>query len=93
LAAITETIGEPSIATESLEPRDLVLFYTDGVVDAHLPGREQFGVQRLVDLTTQHASDQQEPEEIVRQLVGAVLDHQSSELPDDATIVLFQWNG
>jgi serine phosphatase RsbU (regulator of sigma subunit) len=93
LATITGTVGDPSIATESLEPGDLVLFYTDGVVDAHLPGREQFGVERLVDLTTQHASDQQEPEEIVRQLVGSVLNHQSDELPDDATIVLFQWKG
>jgi hypothetical protein len=29
----------------------------------------------------------------VRQLVGSVLDHQSHGLPDDATIVLFKWNG
>jgi hypothetical protein len=93
LATITDSGGEASVATEPLEPGDRVLFYTDGVVDAHLPGDEQFGVDRLVDLTTQHASDLQEPEEIVRQLVGAVLQHQSDELPDDATIVLFQWNG
>jgi serine phosphatase RsbU (regulator of sigma subunit) len=93
LATITDTVGEAPVATEPLEPGDKILFYTDGVVDAHLPEHEPFGVDRLVDLTTQHASDQQEPEEIVRQLVGSVLNHQSDELPDDATIVLFQWNG
>jgi serine phosphatase RsbU (regulator of sigma subunit) len=93
LATITDSVGEAPVATEPLEPGDRILFYTDGVVEAHLPGDEQFGVDRLVDLTTQHASDQQEPEEIVRQLVGSVLNHQSDELPDDATIVLFQWNG
>ena len=93
LATITDSVGEAPIATEMLEAGDTILFYTDGVVDAHTPGDEPFGVDRLVDLTTQHASDQEEPEEIVRQLVRSVLSHQGDELPDDATIVLFQWNG
>lgn len=92
LASITNTVGAPAVATEALEPGDSVLFYTDGVVEAHLPGGEQFGVDRLIDLATQHASDQEEPEEIVRQVVTAVRNHQSDELPDDATIVLFKWN-
>jgi serine phosphatase RsbU (regulator of sigma subunit) len=93
LARFTDTADEPSIATEKLEPGDRVLFYTDGVVEAHLPGREQFGVARLLELITQHSSDEQAAEEIVRLVVRAVLDHQSAELPDDATVVLFQWNG
>jgi len=81
------------VATTALEPGDSVLFYTDGVVEAHLPGREQFGVERLTDLVGQHAADQLEPEEIVRRLVRAVLDHQDDHLADDATMVLVQWNG
>lgn len=93
LAKTTGRMDDPTTATESLEPGDGVLFYTDGVVEAHLPGREQFGLDRLMELTTQHSSDQEEAEEIVRHLVSAVLDHQSDELPDDATAVLFQWNG
>jgi serine phosphatase RsbU (regulator of sigma subunit) len=93
LATITDTAGDPPISTESLEPGDGVLFYTDGVTEAHLPGQEHYGLDRLMGLITQHSSDQQEPEEIVRHLVRSVLDHQSNELPDDATVVLFQWNG
>jgi hypothetical protein len=93
LATITGTVGDAPTATERLEPGDRVLFYTDGVVEAHLPGQEQFGVDRLVELITRHSSDQEEAEEIVRRVVQAVLDHQSDELPDDATVVLFQWNG
>lgn len=85
--------AEPQVATEQLEPGDGVLFYTDGVVDAYLPGRDNFSVERLLDLVTQYTSDQEEPEEIVRRVVRAVLDHQSNELPDDATLVLVQWNG
>lgn len=93
LATITETVGDPPKGIEALEPGDGVLFYTDGVVEAHLPGQEEFGLDRLMDLATQQASDQLEPEEIVRHLVRSVLDHQGNELADDATIVLFQWNG
>jgi serine phosphatase RsbU (regulator of sigma subunit) len=93
LGAITDTAGTVPMARERLEPGDRLLFYTDGVVEAHLPGQEEFGVDRLLELTTQHSSDDQEAEEIARLLVRAVLDHQSNELPDDATVVLFQWNG
>jgi len=85
--------GGVSVATESLEPGDSVLFYTDGVVEARLPGGEQFGDDRLADLLGQHSSDQLEPEEIVRRLVRSLLDHQDQRLADDATVVLFQWNG
>lgn len=83
----------PAVETDALEPGDSVLFFTDGVTEAHVPGGEQFGVDRLADLTGQHASDELEPEELVRRLVRAVLDHQDDMLSDDATMVLFRWNG
>jgi serine phosphatase RsbU (regulator of sigma subunit) len=86
--------GAPvTTATEHLEPGDGVLFYTDGVVEAHQPGGEQFGAERLADLAGQHASEELGPEEILRHLVAAVLDHQQNRLADDATLVLVQWNG
>lgn len=93
LAATTDTLGDAPVATGRLEPGDRVLFYTDGVTEAHRPGEEQFGIDRLKDLVTQHSSDEQGAEEIVRLLVGSVLDRQGDDLPDDATVVLFQWNG
>ncbi|MCU1379809.1 MAG: hypothetical protein JWN29_2792 [Acidimicrobiales bacterium] len=80
-------------ATESLEPGDAVLFFTDGVVEAALPGGGRFGVDRLADLAGQHASKELQPEEIVRLLVRAVIEHQDHGLADDATIVLMQWDG
>jgi len=84
---------KPEIATEALEPGDSVLFYTDGVIEAHTVDGEQFGVERLMDLVGQQASDQIEPEEIVRRLVRSVGDHQDAELADDATAVLVEWTG
>lgn len=93
LGSIATNVGAPMIAEEALEPGDSVVFYTDGVVEAHAPGGEQFGQERLADLVTQHTSDLLEPEEIVRRLVAAVLEHQNDTLADDATLVLFRWNG
>jgi serine phosphatase RsbU (regulator of sigma subunit) len=93
LGALAKESSTTTVATVTLEPRDSVLFYTDGVIEAHQPGTEQFGTERLIDLAGRHTSDQLEPEEIIRRLVRSVLDHQDDRLSDDATLVLFQWNG
>jgi hypothetical protein len=85
--------AETMVATEALEPGDSVLFYTDGVIEAHRPGSPGFGVKRLGDIAGRHASDLLEPEAIVRQIVNAVLEHQDDLLDDDATLVLFRWQG
>lgn len=93
LGSLANGAASTTVATEALEPGDSVLFYTDGVVEAHLPGGEPFGVERLADLAGQHASDQLEPEEIVRRLVRSVIEYQNDQLADDATLVLVQWHG
>lgn len=85
--------GPPTVATEALEPGDAVLLYTDGVTEARTPEGDLFGVDRLIDVTQHHASDLIRPEEIVRRLVTAVLEHQRADLRDDATIVLVRWAG
>ena len=82
-----------TVATDALEPGDSVLFYTDGVVEARMPGGDEFGTSRLADLASQHASNQLAPEEVVRRLVRSILEHQDDRLRDDATLVLIQWHG
>ena len=57
------------------------------------PGGDLFGLDRLADIAGRHTSDLLEPEEIVRQIVRSVLDHQADQLDDDATLVLIRWNG
>jgi serine phosphatase RsbU (regulator of sigma subunit) len=83
----------PDVAVEDLEPGDSVLFYTDGVIEAHNPGGDLFGVERLADLAGRHASDQVEPEEIVRLIVRSILEYKSDQLADDATLVMVRWAG
>jgi serine phosphatase RsbU (regulator of sigma subunit) len=77
----------------SLQPGDTVVLYTDGVVEARGPDGAEFGVDRLVDLLEREASSERAPEEVLRRLVRAVLDHQGGPLRDDATLVLLRWNG
>ena len=74
-----------------LEPGDAVLLYTDGVIEARTPAGELFGLERLADLAEREAASGQPAEELVRRLVRAVLDHQASDLRDDATLLLVQW--
>jgi serine phosphatase RsbU (regulator of sigma subunit) len=93
LGATVAPNAVPTMASEALEPGDGVLFYTDGVIEAHKPGGDLFGVERLADLIGRHASDLREPEEIVRQIVKSILDYKADQLADDATLVLVRWNG
>ena len=85
--------GTPAVNSCDLEPGDAVVLYTDGVTDAHAPDGELFGLGRLADLVEQEAAGEREPEELLRRVVGAVIDHQAGDLRDDATLVLLRWTG
>jgi hypothetical protein len=85
--------SQPTIAVASLEPGDSVLFYTDGAIEGKASSGGGFGLERLVDLVGQTASDQLSAEEVVRRIGRAVLEHHSERLDDDATLVIVQWAG
>jgi serine phosphatase RsbU (regulator of sigma subunit) len=79
------------VGSESLEPGDRVLMYSDGVVEARGHDGEFFGVGRLGDLVTREAAAGQPAPETMRKLMHAILEHQAGELQDDATTVLIEW--
>ena len=85
--------GTPVVNTFDLEPDDAVLFYTDGVTDAHPPHGDLFGLSRLADLLERAAASEREPEELLRLLVQALLEYQQGDLRDDATLLLLRWTG
>ena len=87
--------GEPAsrLVRTTLQPGDTVVLYTDGVVEARTPDGEEFGVGRLADLLEREAASGLAPEEVLRRLVRAVLEHQGGPLRDDATLVLLRWSG
>jgi serine phosphatase RsbU (regulator of sigma subunit) len=85
--------GQPVVAEEALEPGDSVLFYTDGAIEGKKSQRGGFGLERLIDLVGQTASDQLSAEEIVRHVARAVFEYHGQRLDDDATLFIVQWSG
>jgi hypothetical protein len=81
----------PLLASESLEPGDRLLLYSDGVVEARNADGEFFGVGRLADLVSREAVAGRPAPETMRRLMHAILDHQAGALQDDATTMLVEW--
>jgi sigma-B regulation protein RsbU (phosphoserine phosphatase) len=86
------TANGPQIAESSLEPGDGLLFYTDGAIEGRASSGGGFGLERLIDLVGQAASDQLSAEEVVRHLGRSIVEHHNKGLDDDATLLLVQWN-
>jgi serine phosphatase RsbU (regulator of sigma subunit) len=90
---LDSTGAHPQIAQVALEPGDAVLFYTDGVIEGRPSSGGGFGLDRLVDLVGQTASDQLSAEDVVRRIGRAILEHHGDRLDDDATLLIVQWQG
>jgi hypothetical protein len=81
------------IGEAHLQPGDMLLLYTDGVIEARSPDGEFFGQERLVDLVSRHLVSGLPAPEVMRRVVHALLDHQAGDLDDDATLLLVEWHG
>lgn len=82
-----------TIGSEQLEPGDRLLLYTDGVTDTRSPDGQPFGLDRLVELVTRQLAAGLPAPETMRRVLHAMIDHQSGELEDDATLLLVEWHG
>lgn len=85
--------GDPALSVTTLEPGDVVLFFTDGVVESRSPDGEEFGRARLGDHLVRVVGAGQTHAETLRILGHAVLEHQAGVSQDDATLVLLAWSG
>jgi len=79
------------VGQEQLEPGDMVLLYTDGVVEARSPGGELFGVPRLQELVQNQLAGGLSAPETMRRVVRELLSHHSGQLSDDATLLMLEW--
>lgn len=84
---------DDTVVTSSLQPRDRLLMFSDGVVEARSSEGEFFGTERLIEMLVREESNQQPPPETLRRLIVSVLDHQQGALQDDATLLLLEWAG
>jgi hypothetical protein len=83
--------GVIEVAHDVLERGDRLFFITDGVVDAHRPGGEDFGEARLMELLAARSREGLDAAETVRQLSHTVLDHHGV-LSDDTTVFLVDFH-
>jgi hypothetical protein len=74
-----------------LQPGDRLLFYSDGVTEAHPAGGSQFGIENLRDTVEQYIGAGLVAPELLRRLARDLRNHRGAELADDATLVFLQW--
>ncbi len=72
--------------TQTLNPGDVVVFYTDGIIESRDPSGELFGVDRLDEIISHCESD---PETIIRHTLLALEDFTNDAPPvDDLTMLI-----
>ena len=81
----------PTGPPTTLEPGELVLLFTDGIVEAASPDRKVFGLERTLGIVRAHQHET--PEEILDALFGAVSDFSGHQLQDDLTAVILMAEG
>lgn len=82
------------VATEQLQPGDVVLFFTDGVVEGRSPkDGEDYGTERLASDWEREWASGQPPEEVLRRLVTAIIEYNGGPPHDDATLMQLCWFG
>jgi len=72
-----------TVHKEALEPRDRLVLYSDGVVEAmDATTGERFGIERLVDFVARAEAAGEPVPETMRRLGHAVVKHQGDELQE-----------
>jgi hypothetical protein len=83
----------PLISTTQLQQGDRVIFYSDGLVEEHKRGEEQFGEQRMIDILEHVSTTTEDVQEMVRRLSHALMRERGGTTSDDATLFLVEWRG
>ena len=83
----------PHMSEEQLSRGDRVLFFTDGVIEEHRPGEEQFGQERFVSFVERADDAGGSVQEVVRALSHALTRARGGATTDDATLFLMEWRG
>jgi sigma-B regulation protein RsbU (phosphoserine phosphatase) len=85
------SFGGHQVLDARLDRGDLLLAYSDGVVDARSPDGEFFGEERLHGLLLDCPDD---PADAVRRVLTAIEEFSSGQSPyDDVTLLAARWVG
>ena len=78
--------------TIDLEPRDLLVLYTDGVVETHNADGEQFSRNRLLSIIESQSAAT--PAQLIETIYQSIVDFSETHRPqDDVTILILKAEG
>jgi hypothetical protein len=83
----------PQISDQALSRGDRILFFTDGLIEEHRTGEEQFGEERLLDFVNRAGCVGEGVQEMVRGLSHTLMQERGGVTTDDATLFLIEWSG
>jgi len=86
--AITHEAEFATATAPPLEPGELLLLFTDGIVEAHGPGQDLLGTIRVLDLV--RANRHRPAREIVHSVYDAARDYCGTDAPDDMTAIVIK---
>lgn len=84
---------QPEVSERLLQPGDQLLCFTDGLIEEHQAGGEQFGEAQLIECTNRILRDHTAVRPVVRALSHALKHERGDITSDDATIFLIEWRG
>ncbi len=74
-------------STLRLDEGDLMVLFTDGIIEARNKAREEFGIERVRDLLQQHSD---EPVDRIRERILAAVTVWEHEIEDDASLIVLR---
>ncbi|WP_330305302.1 MULTISPECIES: PP2C family protein-serine/threonine phosphatase [unclassified Streptomyces] len=84
---------QPRISEQTLQRGDRVLCFTDGLIEEHVAGEEQFGEEQLVHWINRIEHAEKRVRAVVRALSHALMEERGGTTSDDATLFLMEWRG
>ncbi|EFF92419.1 stage II sporulation protein E [Streptomyces sp. e14] len=84
---------EPQLCETGLEPGDRLLCFTDGLIEEHATGEEQFGEDRLIDWVNHLETSGRGVRAVARALSHTLKRARGGHTTDDATLLLVEWRG
>ncbi|MEU0399133.1 PP2C family protein-serine/threonine phosphatase [Streptomyces sp. NPDC006197] len=84
---------QPQVSEVTLAPGDRILCFTDGLVEEHESGQEQFGEDQLIDWVNQLEKADRGVRAVARDLSHTLKRARGEATSDDATLVLVEWRG
>ena len=86
--------GATPVVTETMLQRgDRVLLYTDGLIEEHVRGGDEFGDTRMREVIERVEADAVPVQESVRRISRVLMLERGGATTDDSTLLMLEWTG